>query len=95
MGSDFVLRWSPSFKRMFKEKDTVLREKVEKRLIFLSKNDPYRTGSRKKGLHYGISPYGMKVDKSNRIVYDIQEENGKKVIYLLKVCDHKEVGFRE
>ena len=80
---------------MFREKDTVLREKVKKRLVFLSNNDPYRVGSRKKGLPYGINPYGMKVDKSNRIVYDILDEKGKKVIELLKVCDHKEVGFRE
>ena len=52
-------------------------------------NDPYKFGKRKKGLKYSNNAYAVKVNKSNRIVCEPLVQDGKKIIRLLKVCDHK------
>ena len=95
MNGRYDLQWSDSFKKMYKNKDQIIQKKVRSTLEKLVSGNPYKLGNKKKGLNYGNDPRGIKVDKSNRIVYDISEADGKITLRLLKVCDHKAVGFKD
>ncbi len=83
--------WSDTFKKLYKSKDNSVKPKVVEKLKELATNDPFKFGKRKKNLKYSNNAYAIKVDKSNRIVYELITQNGKKIIKLLKVCDHKTV----
>ncbi len=84
--------WTNTFTKLYNKKDKSIKVKVIQKLKELSENDPFNIGKKKKGLPYSFNPYAIKVDKSNRIVYEpIILQNGKKIIKLLKVCDHKKV----
>lgn len=95
MEKNYTFQWSDSFKKMYGKKEGLIQEKVRRTLEKLAKGNPYKLGKKKTGLDYGFDPRGIKVDKSNRIVYDIVENPENSKIRLLKVCDHKEVGFKD
>ncbi|MEM0132939.1 hypothetical protein [Acidiplasma sp.] len=88
---NWVFDWSDTFKKLYKSKDNSIRLKVDEKLRELAANGPFKFGKRKKGLKYSNNAYAVKVDKSNRIVYEPVTQGGKKIIRLLKVCDHKTV----
>lgn len=87
----WTFEWSDTFRKLYKNKDNSIRRMVNEKLKELSVNDPFTFGKRKKGLKYSNNAYGIKVNKSNRIVYEPLVQDGKKIIRLLKVCDHKTV----
>ena len=88
---DWTFEWSDTFKKLYKNKDNSIKPLVTKKLKELAVNDPFTFGKRKKGLKYSSNAYGIKVNKSHRIVYELLVQDGKKIIRLLKVCDHKTV----
>lgn len=88
---DWEFDWSDTFKKLYKSKDNSIKPKVDEKLKELAANDPLKFGKRKKGLRYSNNAYAVKVNKSNRIVYEPLTQDGKKIIRLLKVCDHKTV----
>lgn len=88
---DWAFEWSDTFKKLYKDKDNSIKPRVEEKLKELAVRDPLKFGKRKKGLKYSNNAYAIKVNKSNRIVYEPLVQNGKKIIRLLKVCDHKTV----
>ncbi len=88
----WLILWSETFKRLYKKKDKSVQQKVDEKLKELAYNDPRKLGKIKKGLEYSInSAYAIKINKSNRIVYELISQDGTIVIRLLKVCDHKTV----
>ncbi len=86
---NWQLEWSDTFKKLYKKKDNSIKPLVKKKLMELAFDGPYKKGKKKKGLEYSNNAYGIKVDKSNRIIYEILDN--EKIIRLLKVCDHKKV----
>lgn len=88
---DWTFEWSDTFKKLYKDKDNSIKPRVDEKLKELTVSDPLKFGKRKKGLKYSNNAYAVKVNKSNRIVYEPLVCDGKKIIRLLKVCDHKTV----
>lgn len=88
---DWTFEWSDTFKKLYKDKDNSIKPRVDEKLKELAVSDPLKFGKRKKGLKYSNNAYAVKVNKSNRIVYEPLVRDGKKIIRLLKVCDHKTV----
>ena len=88
---DWELELSDTFKKLYMRNDNSIKPKVNEKLKELATNDSFKFGKRKKGLKYSNNAYGVKVDRSNRIVYEPLILDGKKIIRLLKVCDHKTV----
>ncbi|EQB65018.1 MAG: hypothetical protein AMDU2_EPLC00013G0010 [Thermoplasmatales archaeon E-plasma] len=92
---NWTFDWSNTFKKLYKNKDNSVKPKVDEKLKELATSDPFKFGKRKKGLKYSNNAYAVKVDKSNRIVYEPLIQDGQKIIRLLKVCDHKTVYGRD
>lgn len=72
------------FKKQFKKLDPTLQKKVEVALreLIISEN-PSRLGEYKKSMRV----FAYNLDKSNRLLFDIDFEN--KTILLIRVGDHK------
>ena len=72
------------FKKQFKRLDPNLQKKVETILRnFAISDDPSRLGVYKKSMRV----FAYELDKSNRLLYDVDFEN--KIILLIRVGDHK------
>jgi len=80
----WLLDRTNKFKKQFKHLDHSLQQKTENiiRELVLS-DDPTKLGIYKKTL----SVYAYKLDKSNRLIYDVDFPNI--VISLIRVGDHK------
>ena len=80
----WVFERKSRFKKQFKKLDPALQKKVEVALreLIISEN-PSRLGEYKKSMRV----FAYNLDKSNRLLFDIDFEN--KTILLIRVGDHK------
>ena len=82
-------RWevirTDTFLQLFLSKDSVVKKKTTQLIDELAQSEfPWRMGEKKYGEFLAAD-----ISKSDRLAYTV---NGKeKRLYLLKVCDHKEV----
>lgn len=83
-----------TFKKLLKRKSRKapkpLLDKIDDALLSLRKHPaPEFLGDPKKGPLAGL--LGYKLDRENRILYDVTRSGEKCTIRLLRVCSHKEV----
>jgi mRNA-degrading endonuclease RelE of RelBE toxin-antitoxin system len=81
---------TPTFKRLFKNKNTEMQERTKKKLRELeSVENPLLLGEKKGNLGF----YAVDISRSDRIAYIVDFKTSE--IYLLKVCSHKQVYGRD
>lgn len=78
-----VVRTS-TFKRLYRAKTNEQKQKIKEIIESLTLlNNPLKLGTKKKNLNY----WAVELSSSDRLAYYV---DGKE-LYLLKVCDHKDV----
>jgi len=90
--------FTSEFGRLYKTKKEkspkTLIEKIENGLIELRHADePERLGTLKKGKL--SSYYSYDISRGHRILYRVERRGGNVVVYLHRVCDHKNVYGRD